>query len=184
MQSTRLLAVLVLLPVLAFAQSQGKKKHSVPAVFNNARYVWVESTDGDIFTPGLLPADRNAIVDVQNALRDWGRYALTPDRANAELIFIVRTGRIAEGQVGGSVGAPNSGPMGNPNPGQQQHPMGTGVMVGGEVGPADDLLKVVMTNSESRGIQVWMRTEEGGLASPSVPLLQQLKTAVDHDYPR
>ena len=76
---------------------------------------------------------------------------------------MVRTGRIAEGRVGGSVGAPNSGPLGNPNPGQQQHPMGTGVMLGGEVGPADDLLKVVMTNSEGHGIQVWLSTEEGAL---------------------
>ena len=183
MKSTRLLA-LVLLPTLTLAQNQNKKKHSVPAVFNNASYVWVESTDGDIFTPGLLPADRHAIVDVQNALRDWGRYVLTPDRQGVELIFVVRTGRIAEGRVGGSVGAPNSGPLGNPNPGQQQHPMGTGVMLGGEVGPADDLLKVVMTNSEGHGTQVWLRTEEGGLASPNVPLFQQLKTAVDHDYPR
>ncbi len=103
MKSTGLL-LLVLLPTLAFAQSQNKKKHSIPAVFDNAHYVWVESTDGDIFTPGLLPADRHAIVDVQNALRNWGRYVLTPDRSDAELIFVVRTGRIAEGKVGGSVG--------------------------------------------------------------------------------
>jgi hypothetical protein len=183
MKSARLLA-LVLLPALTLAQNQGKKKHSVPAVFNTARYVWVESMDGDLFTPGLLPADRNAIVDVQNALRDWGRYVLTADRSNAELIFVVRTGRIAEAKVGGSVGTPNSGPLGNPNPGQQQHPTGTGVMLGGEAGPPDDLLKVVMTNSEGPGNQVWLRTEEDGLASPGIPLFHQLKAAVDHDYPR
>jgi hypothetical protein len=183
MKSTLLLA-LVLLPTLAFAQNQGKKKHSVPAIFNAARYVWVESMDGDLSTPGLLPADRDAIVAVQNALRDWGRYVLTPDRSDAELIFVVRTGRIAEGKVGGSVGAPNSGPLGNPNPGQQQHPTGTGVMFGGEAGFPDDLLKVVMTSREGPGTQVWLRTEEGGLASPDVPLFKQLKNAVDHDYPR
>ena len=183
MKSTGLL-VLVLLPTLAFAQSQNKKNHSTPAVFDNAKYVWVESMDGDIFTPGLLPADRHAIVDVQNALRNWGRYVLTPDRSDAELIFVVRTGRIAEGKVGGSVGSPNSGPLGNPNSGQQQHPIGSGVMLGSEVGPADDLLKVVMNNSQRHGIQVWLRSGEGGLASPDVPLLQQLKTAVEHDYPR
>ena len=186
MKSIRLLA-LVLLPALAFAQSQGKKKHSVPAVFNSARYVYVESMDGDIFTPGLLPADRHAIIDVQNALREWGRYILTPDRGDAELIFVVRTGRQAEGKIGGTVSGPNSGPRGNPgqgNPGQQPNPAGTGVMFGGEVGPADDLLKVVMANSEGRGTQVWLRSEDGGLASPDVPLLRQLKAAVDHDYPR
>jgi hypothetical protein len=181
MKSTRLLTLL-LLPTLVFAQSQGKKKHSVPAVFNTARYVYVESMDGDIFTPGLLPADRHAIIDVQNALRDWGRYVLTPDRGDAELIFVVRTGREAEGNIGGTVSGPNSGPLGNP--GQQQHPGGRGVLFGGEVGPADDLLKVVMGNDANRGIQVWLRSEDGGLASPDVPLLRQLKAAVDHDYPR
>jgi hypothetical protein len=183
MRSARLLA-LVLLPALAVAQNQSKKKHSVPAAFNTAHYVWVESMDGDIYTPGLLPADRQAIVDVQNALREWGRYVLTPDRSGAELIFVVRTGRVAEGKASGKVGSPNSGPVGNPNPGQQQHPIGTGVMLGAEVGPPDDLLKVVLANSEGRGTQVWLRSEDGGLASPGVPLFEQLKTAVDHDYPR
>ncbi|HUV68796.1 MAG TPA: hypothetical protein VMW15_03985 [Terracidiphilus sp.] len=183
MKSTLLLA-LVLLPTLAFAQKHGKKKHTVPAVFNSARYVWVQSMDGDLFTPGLLPADRQAIVDVQNALQDWGRYVLTARRSDADLIFVVRTGRLADAKVGGSVGTPNAGPMGNPNAGPQQHPMGTGVMYGGDVGPPDDMLKVVSTNSDGNGMQVWLRSEEGGLASPFVPLFRQLKTAVDHDYPR
>lgn len=175
--------VLLLLPTILFAQSQNKKKRSVPAVFATARYVSVESMDGDIFTPGLSRADRLAIVEVQNGLRDWGRYALTTDRSQAELIFVVRTGRIAEGKVGGSVSGPVSGPVGNP--GQQQHPMGTGVMLGSEVGPLDDLLKVCMASTDARlGTQVWMRTENSGLTRPEVPLLQQLRTAVEHDYPR
>jgi hypothetical protein len=182
MKLAGLLAV-VLLPTLVFAQNQNKKKHTVPAVFGTARYAWVESMDGDAFNPGLLPADRRAIADVQNALRDWGRYILTANRSDAELVFVVRTGRIAEGKIGGTVGAPNSGPVGNPSPGQQR-PIGTGVVFGGEVGPADDLLKVVMTNSQGRDIQVWLRTAEDGLASPDVPLFEQLKTAVDRDYPR
>lgn len=199
MKSTLLLA-LVLLPTLTFAQKHGKKKHTVPAVFSTARYVWVQSMDGDLFTPGLLPADRQAIVDVQNALQDWGRYVLTARRSDADLIFVVRTGRLADAKVGGGVGTPNAGPMGNPNAGQmgnsnsgpmgnpnagpQQRPMGTGVMYGGDVGPPDDMLKVVSTNTEGNGMQVWLRSEEGGLASPFIPLFQQLKTAVDHDYPR
>jgi hypothetical protein len=84
----------------------------------------------------------------------------------AELIFVVRTGRIAEGKVGGSVGAPNSGPLGNPYPGQQQHPMGTGVMLGGEVGPADDLLKVVMTNGVGHGITGVVSNRRGRPGQP------------------
>jgi hypothetical protein len=181
MKSTLFLA-LALLPALVFAQSQGKKKHTVFAAFGTARYVWVESMDGDIYTPDLLPADRRAIGDVQNALRDWGRYVLTPSRSDAELIFVVRTGRRAEGELDGTVGTPNSGPLGHPASGQPG--ASGGAVFGGEVGPADDLLKVLMPTSEGRGTQVWFRTEDGGLASPDVPLFQQLKTAVDHDYPR
>jgi len=180
MKLTRLLA-LVLLPTLLFAQSQGKKKNTVFAAFKTARYVWVESMDGDIFSPNLLPADRRAIGDVQNALRDWGRYVLTPNRSDAELIFVVRTGRRAEAEVGGTVGRPNSGPLGHPT---QPTGAGGGAIFGGEVGPADDLLKVIMPTSGGRGTQVWFRTEDGGLASPDVPLFEQLREAVDHDYPR
>jgi hypothetical protein len=184
MKSTGLLALALLLPSLAFPQTHNKKKHSVPAIFNNARYVWVESMDGDLFTPDLLPADRQAIGDVQNALRRWGRYVLTADRSDAELVFVVRTGRIAEGKAGGRVGPPNSGPMGNPNPGQAPYPAGPGVMLGAEGGPPDDLLEVVLPNSDGQGTQVWFRTEPEGLSGPGVPLFQELKTAVDHDYPR
>ncbi len=175
---------LVLLSSLAFAQNQSKKKPTVSAVFGHARYVWVESMDGDIYNPSLLPADRQAITDVQNALRKWGRYVLTADRQNAELVFVVRTGRVGEGKIRGSVGYPGTGPPGYPNTGPQQDPMGTGVMLGGGVGPPNDLLKVVVGNDPEHGIQVWLRSEKDGLASPDVPLFQQLKKAVDKDYPR
>lgn len=177
MKTARLLVV-ILLPTLLFAQNQNKKKSSVPAVFSTARYVWVESMDGDIYNPDLLPADRQAIIDVENALRRWGRYILTANRSDAELIFVVRTGRTAEGKLGGAVG--NPGPIANPS----QHPIGTGVIVGSEIGPPDDLLKVYLANHESdSGIQVWLRSEDGGLASPDVPLFEELRKAIDRDYP-
>jgi hypothetical protein len=181
---------LVLLSTLALAQNQNRKK-TVPAIFDHARYVWVESMDGDIFTPTLLPADRRAIVDVQNALQKWGRYVLCGYRKDADLIFVVRTGRVAEGKTGVSVGNPGSVPPHNPNSGQQQHPvgtapdpMGTEVMLGGAVGPPNDLLQVFRGNNRESGTQVWLRTEKDGLESPDVPLFQQLKKAIDHDYPR
>jgi hypothetical protein len=180
---------LVLLPTLALAQKQTKK--TVPAVFDHARYVWVESMDGDIFTPNLLPADRQAIVDVQNALRKWGRYVVCGYRKDADLIFVVRAGRVGEGKIGVSVGKPGSMPPDDPNSGRQQQPvgtapdtMGTEVMLGGGGGPPNDMLRVVSGNNRESGTQVWLRSEKNGLDSPDVPLFQQLKRAVDHDYPR
>ena len=195
MKSSAVLA-LVLLPTLALSQNQNTKK-TVPAVFNNARYVWVESMDGDIFTPTLLPADLHAIIDVQNAMQRWGRYVLCADRKDAELIFVVRAGRAGEASTGVGVGNPGTELPDNRNPRQKQPPdwsspdsmgsevpMGTKVMVGGAAGPPNDLLKVVVGNDRENGTQVWLRSEKDGLGSPNVPLFQQLKKAVDHDYPR
>lgn len=182
------------LALLAHPALAQNKKKSVPAVFGTARYVWVESMDGDIYNPNLLPADRQAISDVENAIQNWGRYVLTATRSEAELIFVVRTGRIAEVKAGVSAGdrypagsgsASNPNPRGNPNPGQQQ-PVAPGATLGGEVGPPDDLLEVCQPDGSdtSQGTLVWMRSADGGLASPGVPLFKQLKTAIDHDYPR
>lgn len=195
MKSSAVLA-LVLLPTLTLAQNQNTKK-TVPAVFNNARYVWVESMDGDIFTPTLLPADRHAIIVVQNALERWGRYVLCTDRKEAELIFVVRAGRAGEASTGVGVGNPGTEQPDSRNPRQKQPPdwsspdsmgsevpMGTKVMVGGAAGPPNDLLKVVAGNDPENSTQVWLRSEKNGLGSPNVPLFQQLKKAVDHDYPR
>ena len=186
--------VLVLISTLAFAQNSGKKKQAVPAVFNQARFVWVESMDGDLYTPGLLPADRQAIIDVQDALRQWGRYVLTGYRKDAELIFVVRTGRIAEGKAAARVGTTGTLPTDNPNPrqsrdpnsntGMSSDPMGVEVALGASAGPPNDLLKVVAGNDAKRGTQLWLRSEKGGLGSPDVPLMSELKQIVDHDYPR
>src|SRR5579871_2622990 len=119
MKSARLLTFVLLAPALVFAQNgQNKKKHTLPAVFNQARYVFVESMDGDIYTPGLLPEDRQAIADVQNALDEWGRYVLTVNRSDADLIFVVRKGRLVEDKLGGSIG--NTDPTGSTAPGQRQ----------------------------------------------------------------
>lgn len=181
MKPARLL-ILLLLPALVFAQH--KKKHTLPAVFKTAQYVWVESMDGDEYTPDLLPADRQAIADVENAIRDWGRYILTARRSEAQLVFVVRTGRVAEGKLGAGIGTRTPGPAANPNPGQQQPPMGPGVVVGAETGPPDDLLQVCQLNDGNRlGNPIWERTESDGLASPAVPLFRDLKKAIDRDYP-
>ena len=181
MKSARVL-VLLLLPTLVFAQH--KKKHILPAAFNSARYVWVESMDGDVYSPNLLPADRQAIVDVENALHDWGRYILTTRRSEAELVFVVRTGRAVEGKLGVDVGTQAPGPAGNSYPGQQQRPIGPGVMTGAEVGPPDDLLQVCQLSDGDRlSSPIWMRSEGDGLSSPNVPLFRDLRKAIERDYP-
>ncbi len=188
--ASRAAFVLLLLPTLLAAQT--KKKHSVPAAFSNARYAWVEAVSGDAYTPGLQPDDRQAIADVEDALRDWNRYALTASRHEAELVFVIRKGRLVSGRIGGTVGI-GTGPLGQPTPGQRpasdpgaSGPAGNGrgANAEAEAGSPDDLLQVRMLNTDgSLGAVLWERLFPEGLDAPQVALIAQLKKAVEHDYP-
>ena len=89
---------------LALAKDKNKNKKDVPALFNSASYVYVQAEDGDIMNPRLFPEDREAIADVQDELKDWKRYAVALNQSDAELVMVVRKGRMAGAQVGGGVG--------------------------------------------------------------------------------
>ncbi len=178
--------------VLAFgslslpAQKQSKKNSAPPAVFNNARYVYVQAEDGDITNPRLFPEDRQAISDVLDGLREWNRYAIAITPGDADLIFVVRKGRLlsAQGSVGISRGSsiPRT-PSGSRDPTSPQDP-GTSLGVGSEVGPPDDVLWVYMPNGDrKRGTQIWVGRQDDGLDAPKIPLLRQLRAAVDQAYP-
>ncbi len=146
-------------------------------MFANAHYVYVQAEDGDEYTAGLMGEDRVAIANVQDAIHDWNRYALTANVNEAELVFVVRKGRIASGRVGGTVG------VGNPYPGQPPTTRTAG-MAEGETGPPDDLLEVKMRNTDgSLSAPIWIRSQPQGLERPRVPLLEQLRDAVERDYP-
>jgi hypothetical protein len=183
---TVLFAALVLATALPFAHAKDKKnKKTVPAVFSTARFVYVQAEDGDLYKPGLIDADRQAIVDVQDALRAWHRYTLTINPSEADLVFIVRKGRIASGRIGGTVGGgPGTAGQSSPFPGGQQRGS-TGIGVGGEVGPPDDYLEVKMQGPDgATGATVWQRSQTDGLDAPQVPLMRNLRDAVEKDYPQ
>jgi hypothetical protein len=176
-----LIVIVLLLPGLALAQS--KKKKTTPAMFANAHYVWVKAEDGDIYTPGLLPEDRQAIMDVDDALRSWNRYVLTPSQEGAELVFIVRKGRVASARIGGTVGTANPQRPGSyPRQPQTGAP---GAMAGAELGPPDDLLEVRMRQPDGTlSGPIWIRSQTDGLNAPNVALVRMLRDAVEKDYPR
>jgi hypothetical protein len=173
--------VFVLTPALIPLHAKPKKPYKLPAMFNQAQYVYVEAIDGQQFDPRLPPEDLEAIANVQNALHDWNRYVLTVNRKDADLIFVVRKGRAVEGRIGIQGGAgPQSAPGRPPNsPGG-----GIGTSLGGEVGPPDDLLEVYQQNADhTNGAILWQRTEEDGLDAPGVNLLRELKNEVERTYP-
>lgn len=185
---------LVLLAAGALAKT---KKSDVPTAFNQASYVFVESEDGDIFKPGLFPEDRQAIMDIQDALRDWKRYSITTRRDQADLVFIVRKGRLAGAQLHGGVAGGSRLPVGqapvqSPGQGPGQSPsrdpgqMGNGSEVGarGEVGPDDDMLRVYQLTPDGKLVgPIWNRTQSDGLDAPQLALFRQLRAAVDKAYP-
>jgi hypothetical protein len=79
-------SMIVLLTVAAIAE------HKIPAfpkVLINARYVYVTSYDGDQYDPRLLPEDREAIANVQDAIQKWGRYALVYRPEQADMVLMV-----------------------------------------------------------------------------------------------
>ena len=183
MKLARMIALsLLVLPGLAMAKN---KKPQVPAVFGNATYVYVESENGDEMRPGLYPADRQAIEDVRDALHDWKRYKVTLDRDHAELIFVVRKGRLANGGVHGSVGSPQNLPQ-NQAPGQHGPLTGGGAGVGTEVevGPEEDMLRVYQLTTDGKRLgPIWDRSQPDGLDAPQLLLFRQLKDAVESTYP-
>jgi hypothetical protein len=162
-----LLGITLLSFGFAFAHA-AKSKDTLPPILLSSHFVYVEAHDGDPFDPRVIPADRQAIANVQHAIQDWKRYVITVKRSDAELIFVVRKGRIASVQprIGGGSGT--GGP-----------PI-VGAGVSGDVGSPDDLLEVCILNSDgSRTGPIWTRSMKDGLDPPDMPLFQQLKQAVD-----
>ena len=62
-----------------------------PGVLVNARYVYVTSYDGDQFDPNLLPEDRQAIANVQDAIQKWGKLYLVYEPNQADIIVMVQS---------------------------------------------------------------------------------------------
>jgi hypothetical protein len=173
------LAFSVLIVGVGLAQTPPKQQEQVPKAILISRYVYVEALDGDFFDPHLLSEDRKAIVDVQNALRDWNRYVITLKRHEAELLFVVRKGRIAsvEGSVGGNVG---SSPGDERTPTQPKTQGGVRAGVGAEVGSPDDLFYVYLVDPDG-SVQgpIWKHYKKDGLNIPEMPLFKQFKESVE-----
>lgn len=179
--------ILVLIPALAITQQKAKKHNDVPAIFQSAHFILVEAMDGDALKPGLNPADRQAIFDVQDGLRDWNRYALANRRQEADVVLVVRKGRIASAQARTGVSPPSRFPgSSNPNQGRAPGQAGDPDSMGGavDVGSENDMLRVYMVDGNGKlAGPIWTRELPDGLEGPSVALLQQLRTAVERAYP-
>jgi hypothetical protein len=187
-----IILLLLLLPTVAAAQKK-EKKTTLPEVFDHARYVYVKAIDGDEFKRDLDTADRLAIADVKDALKKWGRYTLAYDIENADLVIVIRKGRLASARAGGDMnddqdpfgGGPMGGQPGGGRGAGQQRTRGPAVGVGGETGPEEDLLEVRQptTNGKLSG-PIWAHTFANGLNPPRLLLFVQLRDEVEKTYPK
>jgi hypothetical protein len=166
--------------LLCFPCLAQKKDSELPKVFTTSQYAFVETIYGSVYDTALdaqiTPEDRQAVSRVEDALRTWGHYRLTIKRSDAELIFVVRKGRIVAAHGGVRVTRNPIPPPGEP----PQRGTEAGPVAGAEVGPPYDLLFVYPKNQDgSLGGPAWKHTLNHGLDMPDLPLLKKFKEEVE-----
>jgi hypothetical protein len=145
-----------------------KDKPSFPKFIANAKYVLVTTYFGDnIADSRVPPADRRAVIDVQDGIRDWGHYTLVYERKNADLIFLVRKGRTAEAEGGPSI-----------HLGSNRLPS-VGSVTDTDAGDPDDMLAVYNASLGIDTAPMWRDRMHDGLSGPDLKLLQEVRTKVE-----
>lgn len=149
---------------LAFGQGY----NPLPKLVVHAKYVLVTTYAGDDLTNyKVMPDDRQAVVDVQNAIKKWGRYALTYDAKNADLILLVRKGHTVESQPGLQIGA---GSATNPS---------IGAVAPTDIGDSRDMLALYDAADGINSAPLWRDLMNAGLDPPQMRLVGELISAVD-----
>jgi hypothetical protein len=185
-------AILILSLTPAAAKA---KKHDISPAFQTAKTVYVEAADGSDSNPGLLSGDRQAIKDLEDGLRRWGRYSVLDHPEGADLIFVVRKGhgsgtsedaqpnlptpsRTSGGTPGGMPGGTPGGTVASRAPGQMGDPDSIGPAT--EIGVDGDRLMIFTPDGYlKRKSPIWTREIRDGLDAPSFLLLGQFRDAVE-----
>lgn len=163
----RALWVIAIVFSLSFAVA--KDKNSFPKQIVVAKYVLVTSYFGDnLANPRVPDTDRQAVIDVQNAIQDWGRYTLVYERKAADLIILVRKGRVAESGNGIGIHAGS----GMPRP-------GIGQVSGADAGDPDDMIAVYNASLGTDTAPMWRDRMTNGLSQPEVKLIRELREKVE-----
>jgi len=181
----RTLAILLLIaaPLLA----QDKKRHPyIPEQFATAKSVYVETRDGGIDNLKLSREDRNAILDTQDAIQDWGRYTLAPARIDADLIFVVYKGKLTRDLPKGSPNANQRNAPGRPpiyNPNDASQTPGSPISPDGLNQEKDELRVYTLDSKGKLQGPLWHSEQENGLQGANCVLLRRLRDDVEKAYP-
>ncbi|HEY4962035.1 MAG TPA: hypothetical protein VII29_14335 [Terriglobales bacterium] len=163
-RSVSRLLLMISLAGLAFAS--GYKP--LPKLVVHARYVLVTTYAGDDLTnPKMMPDDRQAVIDVQDAIKKWGRYALAYRAQDADLILLVRKGHIAESMPGMRIGA-----------GSNTKPS-IGAEAPTDFGDPRDMLALYDAANGIDSAPLWRDSAKDGLTPPQMSLVADLRKAVD-----
>lgn len=127
-----LVLVLVLGGAVAAAPAKNKKDAQLPQLFCQAQHVYVQTASGDPQRPEVVPEDRAAANALVAQLQSWKRYVVVTDPQQADLVWVVRTGRATPGGGGGM--GPNGGGANQDPSGMGSNPGGPGASRGGQGG--------------------------------------------------
>jgi hypothetical protein len=148
-----------LISITCVAQSK------MPGWAAKARFVYVTTqqgaNDGGVT---LASEDLQAVTDVENEIRKWQHYQLAFRAADADILLVVRKGRLASVSPGIHVGK------------RSGRPTKLGPTTEAEAGMPQDYLGVLDAKT---GGTLWQRTESQGLTPPRMLLFAQFKDAVE-----
>lgn len=160
---------LVLLLLLPSAIAKDKDKSQLPKLVVVAKYVLVTTYSGDQpSNPRMMPDDRQAMGDVQDAIKDWGRYIVVYRAKDADLIILVRKGRMAEALGGVRVHAGSNAPSPSVGP-----------SVNADAGDPQDMIAVYDAAQGIDSPPLWRGRQNDGLRPPEMRLVQELRTKVE-----
>ena len=155
--------------VLSSSLLLAKTKNKIPELVTHAKYVYVTAYNGDQFAGNVIPADRDAITDVQDSLRKWGYYKIAYKPDDADIIVLVRKGRYAAAQPGTVIHAGSDRPR-------------PSVEVGANNDAANDPDDELSVHDAKQGLDsppLWLGRMQDGLNAPQPRLVQQLRGAVE-----
>jgi hypothetical protein len=154
------IAVVLGLAGLALAQKK-EKKPVFPAWIKQASYVYVTTIYGDPFSAsmGIPPEDRKAALDVQEALKKWGRFILVYRPDEADIILVTRKSTLAAPTVGGRTTG--------------------GLVFGAEAGNPDDALLVYEARLGTDRPAALKYIEKNGLDAPELKLVAEFRKQVE-----
>jgi hypothetical protein len=171
-----------------------KEKLQLPQLVLNAETVYVVIHPGSEVPLANPGENRQAEIDVENALRKWGRFHLVIDPQIADLVISVRKGRAVSSVIGG---VPNTGPVmvpgndGNiglggsigrrPDVTQDTADRQIGPGPGIEFGSADDTFEVYRGRVDYPldTSPLWRYSRKDALRAPQVEAVEQFKKTIE-----